>query len=184
MIWKQIQDFPDYFISNTGEVKSTKHQGQFRRINSDGLLAQRTYKNGYKYVNLYKDRHMYSKKVHRLVAEAFIPNPNNCPQVNHIDEDKSNNSVQNLEWITSRGNLMHNDLHKRVHLKQKRRVGGFSKEGVLLIEFSSATEAALSMLEERKTSTFRSGVCNISAAAKTNGTKKSIWILLEVARTK
>lgn len=54
MIWKEIENFPGYQVSSTGEVKSTKYWGQFNRINNDGILKQRTYKSGYKYVNLYK----------------------------------------------------------------------------------------------------------------------------------
>ena len=110
MIWKAINNFPGYYISNTGEVKSTKYQGQFKRKSSDGLLKQRTYKSGYKYVNLYKDGHMHSIKVHRLVAQAFLDNPNNLPQVNHKDENKANNDVANLEWCTAKYNMSYNDL--------------------------------------------------------------------------
>ena len=71
MIWKEIDNFPDYQVSDTGEVRSTKYWGQFKRKSSEGLLQQRTYKSGYKYVNLYKEGHMYSVKIHRLVAHAF-----------------------------------------------------------------------------------------------------------------
>ena len=69
MIWKAINNFPGYYISNTGEVKSTKYQGQFKRKSSDGLLKQRTYKSGYKYVNLYKDGHMPVKLFNVLGEE-------------------------------------------------------------------------------------------------------------------
>ena len=126
MIWKEIDNFPDYQVSDTGEVRSTKYWGQFKRKNSEGLLQQRTYKSGYKYVNLYKEGHMYSVKIHRLVAHAFLPNPNNLPQVNHKDENKSNNDVTNLEWCTAKHNLSYNDLQKRSHQKQKRRIKAYN----------------------------------------------------------
>ena len=67
------------------------------------------YNNGYGYmlVDMRKDGKRYMKVVHRLVAEAFIPNPNNLPQVNHIDGNKSNNNVDNLEWCTCSENQLH-----------------------------------------------------------------------------
>lgn len=171
MVWKQVYNYPGYLVSDTGEVKSTKYWGQFRRQNNNGVLVQRTYKSGYKYVNLYKEGHMYSVKVHRLVAQAFIPNPNNLPQVNHIDEDKGNNCVTNLEWITPRDNLVHNNLQKRSHIKQKRRIGAFNKSDILVVEFNSATDAALYTVNQKKSKSFRSAACNICTAAKTNGLK-------------
>lgn len=60
---------------------------------------------GYKTVSLCKDKRTHTKLVHRLVAEAFIPNPDNLPQVNHKDEDKENNTVSNLEWCTNYYNI-------------------------------------------------------------------------------
>lgn len=165
MIWKEIENFPGYLVSDTGEVKSTKYWGQFKRMNSDGILMQRTYKSGYKYVNLYKEGHMYSVKVHRLVAQAFIPNPLGYNQVNHKDEVKSNNNVSNLEWCSPSYNLTYNGLSSRVHRKQKRRIGAYNKNKELVYEFDSATSAALSMVNSSRASSFRSAVCNISIAA-------------------
>lgn len=64
-------------------------------------------KNGYLAVNLFKDGVCKHQYIHRLIAEAFIPNPNNLPEVNHIDGDKTNNRVGNLEWCSRRKNLEH-----------------------------------------------------------------------------
>lgn len=122
MIWKDIENFEGYQVSDTGLVRSNKYWGQFRRKNEDGLLSQRTYKSGYKYVNLYKEGRMYSVKVHRLVANAFIPNPNNYPQVNHKDENVANNNVTNLEWCNAKYNMTYNNLQERQHLPQKERL--------------------------------------------------------------
>ena len=166
MIWKAINNFPGYYISNTGEVKSTKYQGQFKRKSSDGLLNQRTYKSGYKYVNLYKDGHMHSIKVHRLVAQAFLDNPNNLPQVNHKDENKANNDVANLEWCTAKYNMAYNDLQRRNHQKQKRRIKAYNTGETL--EFESATDAAIYIAKCGKSKSFKSAICNIVASANKN----------------
>lgn len=166
MIWKDIENFPEYQVSDTGEVRSTKYLGQFKRKNSEGLLSQRTDKAGYKYVNLYKNRHMYSAKVHRLVAKAFIPNPDNLPQVNHKDENKSNNSKDNLEWCSASYNLTYNGQTKKVHEKQKRRIGAYSQLNEKQLEFDSVTAASLYLLQQGKTKNAKSALCNIVEAAK------------------
>lgn len=70
-------------------------------------LKRKTLPKGYQQVNLYKDGVQTTMYVHRIVAEAFIPNPNNLPQVNHKDGVKSNNDKDNLEWTTPLGNITH-----------------------------------------------------------------------------
>lgn len=187
MIWKEIENFPGYLVSDTGEVKSTKYWGQFKRINSDGTLVQRTCKSGYKYVNLYKNGHMYSVKVHRLVAQAFIPNPSGYNQVNHKDEIKSNNNASNLEWCDHSYNLTYNGLSVRAHEKQKRRIGAYNANEELLHKFDSATSAALFIVESNKAASFRSAVCNISIAAKKKLNKMRYgyyWRWLEESKRK
>ena len=97
-IWKDIVGFNGYEVSNLGRVRSF-HKGG--RILSPGLVS------GYLQVNLYcggKRNQMY---VHRLVAETFIPNPESKSEVNHIDGNKSNNRVENLEWATPSENAQH-----------------------------------------------------------------------------
>lgn len=94
--WRPIKGFENYSVSTWGRVKNNK--------TGDLLLQEKHYK-GYMRVDLYngegKKRHM---KVHRLVAEAFIPNPEGKPQVNHIDGNNRNNSISNLEWVTDQEN--------------------------------------------------------------------------------
>lgn len=71
------------------------------------VLKPRISKHGYYYVNIYKNNNRKTVKNHRLVAEAFIPNPENKPEVNHKDGDKLNNKISNLEWVTSSENIYH-----------------------------------------------------------------------------
>ena len=108
-IWKSIQEFDGlYEVSNMGRVRTIPHlsnykgkskrhiKGRIKKISSD--------KNGYSFVSLYRGKSKKLRKVHRLVAEAFIENPNNLPQINHKDEQKTNNSVSNLEWCSAKYN--------------------------------------------------------------------------------
>lgn len=91
--WKQIENYPDYLVSDNGRICSLK----------TGLLRPRENSRGYMLVNLAGD----SKRIHRLVAKAFIPNPENKNQVNHKDGDPKNNNVENLEWSTNGENQIH-----------------------------------------------------------------------------
>lgn len=100
-IWKKTQ-YRDYDVSNFGRVRS-RHS----RLAKNYLLKQRVVHGGYKAVWITQDRIEYNKKVHRLVATAFIENPNCYPQVNHIDGDKTNNTVENLEWCNGSQNQLH-----------------------------------------------------------------------------
>ena len=92
---KPIEGFENYLIYDDGRVWSIKRSR---------FLKQETKKDGYLRVGLYKNDKIYHKYIHRLVAEAFISNPNNLPEVNHKDENKENNNVDNLEWMTSLDN--------------------------------------------------------------------------------
>lgn len=109
--WRPVVGFEDaYEVSNTGRVRSigryVKSRWGQNWYNMHELKIQ-TSKKGYKTVVLHRDGDYYQKQVHRLVAEAFIPNPDNMEQVNHKDTDKANNNVSNLEWITPEENIRH-----------------------------------------------------------------------------
>lgn len=92
--WKDIQGYEGlYQISNKGNIKSFPRKGA-----KGGMLKPSIDKNGYLCIGLNKNAKRKTCKIHRLVAAAFIPNIDNLPEVNHKDEDKTNNFVENLEW--------------------------------------------------------------------------------------
>lgn len=109
--WKDIKDFEGmYQVSNIGAVRSLERlvnnkQGK-RKVNGGLLKPQLTHK-GYLKVFLRKDNKSYPKVIHRLVAEAFVDNLENKPEINHIDGDKTNNRSTNLEWCTRQENIQH-----------------------------------------------------------------------------
>ena len=102
--WKPIQEFNgEYEVSNLGRVRSMKrYGGQVGRI-----MPQTKQHHGYHAVMFWMNNKAYCRKVHRLVAEAFIPNPDNLPQINHKDGCKTNNVASNLEWCTYQANMQH-----------------------------------------------------------------------------
>lgn len=187
MIWKDVEGFNGYQVSDTGLVKSNKYWGQFKRRNKGGLLEQRTYYNGYKYVNLYKKGHMYSLKVHRLVAQAFIPNPNNYPQINHKDENRANNNASNLEWCDAKYNLNYNNLQIRQHNLQKRKIGAFNEDMKLIHYFPSLTDAGNYVTSIGLSKNIKSAISNIGYAANKEKIRKNygyLWRYLEPSHRK
>ena len=110
--WRDIKGYEGlYQVSNLGRVRSLNCRGHKGCI---GILTPRLDGKGYEMVALYKEGKARNIKVHRLVAQAFIPNPNNYPQVNHKDENKTNNDVKNLEWCTNEYNHNYGTRNERV----------------------------------------------------------------------
>lgn len=112
-IWKDIDGFEGYYqVSNMGRVKSldrfVKHNWGGYKLNKGKILKSYS-KNGtnYEFVVLCVKNKRRMKSVHRLVAEAFMPNPENKPEVNHISGSKIDNRIQNLEWCTRSENQLH-----------------------------------------------------------------------------
>ena len=142
--WKLVKGFEgQYEVSNTGLIKSLK--GKTERImkprrkkiiKKDGYVEL-----GYEGLVLSNKGVQYSKLVHRLVAEAFIPNPESKPEVNHIDEDKGNNSVENLEWNTHEENSNHGTKNIRSANKQSMAVIGVDEFGNI-VEIHSSIRSA------------------------------------------
>jgi len=127
-IWKSIEGFEElYEVSNFGRVKSLEKLGSVyagkgkprkKFIIKEKLIEG--WVQEYQVIELRKNGKGHSKKVHRLVAEAFIPNTYGKPQVNHIDENKLNNRLNNLEWVTAEENVNHGTaLVRRIKSQSK-----------------------------------------------------------------
>ena len=129
-IWHDIEGYKGlYQVSNKGRVKSLKWGKE--RILRPGINSC-----GYLKVVLYKNTAAQHRLVHRLVAEVFIPNLENKPQVNHKDENKLNNCVNNLEWTTAKENSNYGTRNERV----SRKILQYSKSGEFIREWQSAAE--------------------------------------------
>lgn len=100
-IWKPIDDYPNYMISNYGEVKSLGNTKSKKEKKLKGIKGN----DGYLRFGLYKDGELKMYLAHRLVAQAFIPNPNNKPFIDHINTIRTDNRVENLRWVTSSENM-------------------------------------------------------------------------------
>ena len=97
--WRDVKGYEGlYQVSNKGNARSL-------RFNKTKVLKQARATNGYLFVNLFKDKKAKPCRIHRLVAEAFIPNPYNLPCVNHKDETRDNNNLENLEWCSHSYNM-------------------------------------------------------------------------------
>lgn len=133
----RIKGYPDYCVTDKGEVYSLK----------TAKMLKPTKRGRYLSVGLYNDGEEELFTIHRLVAEAFLPNEKGLPCVNHKDENKMNNCVDNLEWCTYKYNN-HYGKNKPVNnlkngsVKNRKGVCMFSKDGRLIAEYCSAREAA------------------------------------------
>jgi hypothetical protein len=132
---KEVKGYKGYFITDDGRVFSNK-SGELRELS----LYKSNSGKGYKMIDLFQDGRKHKKLVHRLVAEAFIENPNNLPEVNHKDTNITNNHVGNLEWITHKENLMQS--YKTMSPIRNFKECFLYKDGTLIDEFKSVTAAS------------------------------------------
>ena len=133
MEWRTITDASNYEVSTNGQV---------RNRTTKKILKGRLSKNGYLQVSIKIDatQKFCNRYIHRLVALHFIQNPNNKREVNHIDGNKENNTLSNLEWVTSSENQKHRHLigNKKT---SNRHIGMFNKKGEMVKDFNSILEA-------------------------------------------
>lgn len=150
-LWKPIQGFPNYLVSSYGRVLSLSREEQLctgsTRNRQGRLLIPRLGNKGYLYVILRKDNRNYTRKIHRLVAEGFIPNPNGFECVNHKDECRDHNSVDNLEWCTNAYNLTYGNIRSKIkeafiESGWSRGVEQYALNGNLIGRFPSVRSAA------------------------------------------
>lgn len=140
-IWKDIKGYEGlYKISNTGKVLS---------LRTGKIRATCVNNSGYEITHLYKDAVDTSCTIHKLVAQAFVPNPNNFPEINHLNENKVDNRAENLEWCSRRYNQVYSgNIEKWTKAgalgskaKKSKRVYQFTLEGDFIKEWFSAREA-------------------------------------------
>lgn len=127
-IWKDVNGWEGlYQVSNLGRVRSVPHYDWMNRPYKGKVLTPVRNGNGYLRVNMTNGKIRRLSDVHRLVASAFIPNPNGYPEVNHKDEDKDNNHVDNLEWCTEKYNTNYGTGRKRAGAKVRGEKNPFAK---------------------------------------------------------
>ncbi|MBQ5900688.1 MAG: HNH endonuclease [Clostridia bacterium] len=138
--WKNIKGYEGFYqVSDLGRVKSLKY-------GKERVLVGIKDTHGYLMVRLCKDSKAKTCKVHRLVADAFIPNPNNLPQVNHKDENKGNNVVTNLEWCDAGYNTNYGTRNERSakartnHPNKSKPVYQYTMDGTLIKSYPSTME--------------------------------------------
>ena len=130
--WVTIKGYENYEVSRNGLVRNAK---------SGEILKATLNTWGYPSVTLCCDGKRKNVTVHRLVAEAFIPNIHNLPEVNHLDENKTNNAVNNLEWTTKKTNMNYGTRTQRASEKKFKRVVQCSMTGEVIKVWQSVKEA-------------------------------------------
>lgn len=136
MEWRTVKEYERYEVNTKGEIRHKKRKH---------ILTPRKNSGGYLYVGFNIEGKRKNFAVHRIVANAFIPNPNGYSEVNHKDYDRTNNNVDNLEWVSSSQNKKHAYEKEENHLSRTKEVNQYSKEGVLIKTYSSISEAAKEM---------------------------------------
>ena len=140
-IWKPINNYIGlYEVSNTGKIKSLARRGNWKTH----IMSPRKSKDNYRRITLCKHSQTKTYLIHRLVADAFIPNPNNLPCINHIDGNKTNNNVNNLEWCTKSENMLHafrTGLIKPEKPWHRKPVLQYTLDGIFVKRYNSILEA-------------------------------------------
>lgn len=162
-IWKVIEEYPNYMVSSIGRVKSLN----YNRTGKEKILKPYKNPDGYLQVILSKDGKIKSCKTHRLVAQAFIPNTDNKPCIDHINTNRTDNRVENLRWVTHTENMNNlltlNKLKGENNYKAKSIIQ-FSKDGDFIKKWDCQADI------ERELNILKSSISNCcSGRSKTSG---------------
>lgn len=166
--WKSIKGYEGlYEISSYGRVKSLSYKYKNGKVREE-IIRVPSVTHGYEFLKLNKNGKSKNHKIHRLVAEAFIPNPENKPEVDHIDTNKRNNMVENLRWVTRQENCDNPRTFRTHMIAVTRPILQYDIDGNFLNYYPSIAEAA------RRTDII---VCTIQncAAGRTKTAKGFIW---------
>lgn len=155
--------FSNYKLSRSGKILCWN----YRNSGITGIIKQQLHNDGYPMVTLVDDcGNRHTIKMHTLIADTFIPNPNNYTEINHKDENKQNNSIDNLEWCTREYNNTYNNKAVKIGLKlrnnktKSRPVFACDEKGNVLYEFPSVKEAERWLNKPRADSNIHSGIKN------------------------
>ena len=152
MKYKRFSENPNYYICDNGEIFS---------LYTYKYIKHKFDKQGYHLVNLKVNGKTTQHRVHRLVAQYFIPNPDNLPQVNHKDEDKDNNCAENLEWCTAKYNMNYGTRNKRIsesrkgksyktsHYNKSKAIAQLDLDGNIIQKFENCRVACEAMFPNR-----------------------------------
>lgn len=163
--WRDIKGFDGYQCSNEGEVRSLDRV-DCRGYKRKGKILKPGFNrhNGYLHVGLRKNGKPYTCYIHRLVAETFLQNPNNLPCINHKSEVKTENNVENIEFVSYKDNLNYGTTQLRRAITTGTKVIQLSKDGNVLNEFYSTRDA------QRNTGIPNQNICEcINGKRKTAG---------------
>lgn len=134
--WRDVVEYSNYEVN---------YYGQIRHKTRKQILKPRRNNGGYLYVNFKINGKNTNFAVHRIVANAFIPNPNGYTEVNHKDYDRTNNCVDNLEWVSSSQNSKHAYLKKENRASRGKQVEQYSKTGEYIRTYETVSDAAQAM---------------------------------------
>ena len=173
-IWKPVVGFEGrYEVSNLGNIRSLNYH---RKKGLTKILSQFPDKGGYMRVRFCEHGRMFTAKVHRVVAESFLPNPEGKREVNHIDGNTKNNALSNLEWVTPSENMRHAYQRGAVKLPRVFPVEQIDLAGNVVREWSSARQAGLEL-------GFDPSVITKCCKGKLNKTHGFMWRYAEKAAT-
>ena len=175
--WRPVVGYEGlYEVSNAGRVRSLRKKTRIKDKESN-VMRQKFDNRGYLRVNIYNGK-CKAELISRMVAKAFIPNPNNLPQVGHMDDNKLNNHVSNLYWTDSRENNHHNGKMDRLHAMHKAKISQIAQKlsmPVIGISIADGTEIRYESMQQAARHGFESGRISMCVNGKRNSHRGYKW---------